>query len=265
MTLSDVKVPSRGLARLARAMGLTKQALPKAPDNSRIYAVGDIHGCAGLLDMLHAMIAEDAASFPQDLHIVYLGDFTDRGPDSRGVVERVLRHVPTGFRPHYIKGNHDQALLDFLDRPDTYRLWHRFGGAETLMSYGVRPPAFDAEQELVVASNALRARMPGEHLRFFRSLEPMLVLGDYLFVHAGIRPGVPIDRQNEQDLMWIREEFLSSRDWSGKVVVHGHTPLPSPVHIANRISVDTGAYATGDLSCAVLEGTDCRFLQARAA
>jgi serine/threonine protein phosphatase 1 len=170
--------------------------------------------------------------------------------------------VPTGFVAHYIKGNHDQAMLDFLDQPETYRAWHRFGGAETLMSYGVRTPLFDAPEQMVEASDALRARMPSEHLKFFRSLELMLEIGDYLFVHAGIRPGVPIDRQDEQDLMWIREEFLASTNWSGKVVVHGHTPLPSPVRTFNRISVDTGAYATGELSCAVLEGTDCRFLQA---
>jgi len=247
-----------------KAIGLGSRLPASVPENVRVYAVGDIHGCAQLLDMLHDKIAEDAASASREKHIVYLGDFTDRGPDSRGVVERVLRKVPAGLTPHYIRGNHDQAVLDFLDEPETYRVWRGFGGAETLMSYGVRPPLFDIPEQIVAARDALRTRMPGEHLAFFNSLALKLVIGDYLFVHAGIRPGVPLDKQDEQDLMWIREEFLSSTSWPGKVIVHGHTPLPAPVRTANRISVDTGAYATGDLSCAVLEGTDCRFLQAKA-
>jgi serine/threonine protein phosphatase 1 len=265
---SDAAPPANDLAwmeRLARAVGWKKPGLARVPENMRVYAVGDIHGCAGLLDMMHTKIAEDAASSSSEKHIVYLGDFTDRGSDSRGVVDRVLHEVPAGFTPHYIKGNHDQAVLEFLDGPETYRAWRNYGGAETLLSYGVLPPLFDSSEQMAQARVALRAHMPDEHLQFFKSLELKLSIGDYLFVHAGIRPGVPIEEQDEQDLMWIREEFLSSDVWSGKVIVHGHTPLRAPVRTANRISVDTGAYFSGDLSCAVLEGTDCHFLQANAA
>jgi serine/threonine protein phosphatase 1 len=251
--------------RLMKAMGMGARAPASLPDKLRLYAVGDLHGCAGLLDELHAKIEEDAAGYPHARKIVYLGDFTDRGTDSKGVVDRVLHRVPRGFEPHYVRGNHDVTLLEFLEDPEVYRLWRPFGGAETLMSYGVRPPLFDSAEQMEKARDAFKAALPAEHLAFFQSLELTITVGDYLFVHAGIRPGIALEKQSEQDLLWIRDEFLSSSAWSGKVVVHGHTPLPAPVRTANRISVDTGAYATGNLSCAVLEGTSCRFLQASAA
>lgn len=267
-TGTDSKQPTErpsAAKRLMKAMGLGTRAPASIPEDMRVYAVGDIHGCASLLDELHGKIGEDAASYPHAKEIVYLGDFTDRGTDSKGVVDRLLRHVPAGFRAHYIRGNHDVTLLQFLEEPETYRAWRPFGGAETLMSYGVRPPLFDSAEQMEKARDQFRAALPAEHLAFFRALELTVTIGDYLFVHAGIRPGIPIEKQSEQDLLWIRDEFLYSSAWSGKVVVHGHTPLPSPVRAANRISVDTGAYATGNLTCAVLEGTSCRFLQARVA
>ena len=266
-TGTDTKPPSSrpsAAKRLMKAMGLGARAPAAIPDKMRVYAVGDIHGCVSLLDELHAKIADDAANFSDAKHIVYLGDFTDRGTDSKGVVDRVLRRVPTGFHPHYIRGNHDVTLLQFLEDAETYRVWRPFGGAETLMSYGVRPPLFDSEEQMEKARKAFEVALPAEHLAFFKALELKVTIGDYLFVHAGIRPGIPIEKQSEQDLLWIRDEFLYSGAWSGKVVVHGHTPLPAPVRTPNRVSVDTGAYATGILSCAVPEGTTCRFLQVSA-
>ncbi len=250
-------------ARLLKVFGLGTPAPATLPEGVRIYAVGDIHGRADLLDALHAQIAQDAAAFEGTKEIVYLGDFIDRGRDSKGVVERVLKSVPGSLKPRYIKGNHDAALLNFLDDPETYRVWKNFGAAETLLSYGVRPPLFDSPEHIEQARDALSQALPGDHLAFFQNLELMVIVGDYAFVHAGVRPGVAIEKQDAQDLMWIREEFLSSNGSFGKVVVHGHTPMPSPVRTQNRISVDTGAYATGVLTCTVLEGETARFLQAR--
>ncbi len=261
-TGSTERRPSAG-ARLMKAIGLAKREPARAPERTRIYAVGDIHGCADLLDLLHEEIERDSKNFTADKHIVYLGDFVDRGHDSKGVIERVMRRAPPGFRAHYIKGNHDAALLDFLEDPETYRVWKSFGAADTLMSYGVRPPLYDSPEERIKARDALQRVLPADHLAFFRSLELKVTLGDYVFVHAGVRPGVSLDDQSEEDLLWIRDEFLVSTLMHEKVVVHGHTPLSAPVRTSNRISVDTGAYATGILTCAVLEGTSCRFLQAR--
>jgi serine/threonine protein phosphatase 1 len=249
--------------RLMKAMGWGERAPPQAPDGVRIYAVGDIHGCAALLDLLHEAIDRDTGNVTADKHIVYLGDFVDRGPDSKGVIERVMHDTPKGFHAHYIKGNHDAALLGFLEDPKSYRVWRGFGAGDTLLSYGVRPPLFDSVDQMTKARDALRDALPAPHLAFFRALKLQVTLGDYVFVHAGVRPGVPLVRQLEEDLLWIRDEFLSSTLPHEKVVVHGHTPLVSPECTRNRISVDTGAYATGILTCAVLEGTSCRFLQAR--
>ncbi len=250
-------------SRFLRAFGIGSRAPAAVPQGMRVYAVGDIHGRADLLDRLHDAIAADAAAFPGRKEIVYLGDFIDRGRDSKGVVDRVLNAVPFGLSPRYIKGNHDAALLTFLAEPESYRAWRSFGAGETLLSYGVRPPLYDSIEHFTDASHALRASLPSDHLAFFRSLELKTVVGDYVFVHAGLRPGVPLERQSEQDLLWIRDEFLTSNSSFGKVVVHGHTPVEAPVKTQNRISVDTGAYATGILTCTVLEGTTCRFLQAR--
>ena len=246
-----------------KAIGLAKRAPARVPADMRVYAVGDIHGCAALLDLMHARIAEDAKDVHADRRVVYLGDYIDRGNDSKGVIDRVRSKVPAGFTAHYVKGNHDAALLDFLEDPETYRAWRSFGAADTLISYGVRPPLYDSEEQRIAARDALKRALPPEHLAFFRALELKVTLGDYVFVHAGIRPGISMESQSEEDLLWIRDEFLASTLVHEKVVVHGHTPLSGPVRTANRISIDTGAYATGILTCAVLEGTTCRFLQAR--
>jgi len=264
MKADSTEQKSSAGARLMKAMGLAKRAPARVPANMRVYAVGDIHGCAALLDILHEGIAEDARDTGGDRRIVYLGDYIDRGNDSKGVVDRVRSKIPSGFTAHYVKGNHDAALLDFLEDPETYRAWRSFGAADTLLSYGVRPPIYDSEEQRIAARDALARALPPEHLAFFRALELKVTLGDYVFVHAGIRPGISIESQSEEDLLWIRDEFLASTLTHDKVVVHGHTPLSAPARTANRISVDTGAYATGILTCAVLEGTSCRFLQARA-
>ena len=260
---AEASTPSRRAKWLA-ALGFGPKRETRAPDGMRIYTVGDIHGCAAVLDRLHARIEADAENFSGEKVIVYLGDYVDRGPDSRGVIERLIDAVPKGFSARYVKGNHDQALLDFLANAETYRAWRGFGAPETLLSYGVRPPLFDDSEKFEEARLALKAQLPASHLAFLRALESVIVLGDYAFVHAGIRPGTSLEDQTDEDLLWIRDEFLNCTTLHEKVVVHGHTPISAPIRLKNRIGVDTGAYATGNLSCAVLEGTECRFLQAAA-
>lgn len=226
------------------------------PPGLRLYAVGDPHGCVDRLDALHAMIAEDAALAAEpERAIVYLGDYVDRGRDSRGVIERVLA-PPIAATTVHLCGNHEAMMLDALDHPADEAavvLWLRNGGASTLASYGVTgddaPPAWIG-------------RIPADHLAFLRGLARRHRAGGYLFVHAGVRPGVPLDAQDEEDLIWIREPFLSSDADHGAVVVHGHTPERAPVVRRNRIGIDTGAVYGGRLTALVLWADRMRLLQA---
>jgi len=229
------------------------------PEGVRVYAVGDIHGRLDLLDAIHRLIEQDSADKGGERTLVYVGDYIDRGPDSKGVIDRLLSPLK-GFKTRHLKGNHDESLLEFLNDPIHYRQWKDYGARETLASYGVTPPLFDKPDELSLVRDALAEALPAAHLQFLNGLELSFEIGDYFFAHAGVRPGLPLARQSPDDLMWIREQFLTSNADFGKVVVHGHTPSPEPQKKHNRIGIDTGAYATGKLTCAVLEGSDCRFL-----
>jgi len=247
---------------------------PSAPDGVCLYAIGDVHGERRCLERLLAVIARDAEEHRvedglQPL-LVFLGDYVDRGPDSRGVLDLLCARAAasaagTGPACRFLLGNHEAAMLDFLRNPADGAEWLSYGGAEALASYGVR-----ASVGIVSAArcrtlrDSLEERLPEEHRAFLESLEPMAVLGDYAFVHAGIRPGVPLERQRLEDLLWIREPFLSSPRPHGKVVVHGHTVTDVPQILPNRIGLDTGAYATGVLSAVALHGTHRRILQSRA-
>jgi serine/threonine protein phosphatase 1 len=232
---------------------------PAPEEAHRIYAVGDVHGRADLLDRLLDKIVRDAESAPAGRSLVFVGDYIDRGPDSRGVIERLL-DPPRGFEAHYLRGNHDQAMLDFLDDPSSYSTWRRFGAEETLRSYGVEPPRTDSDSAAADARDELAQRLPPSHLHFLRTLGSFVQIGDYHFVHAGARPGVPLEEQSLEDMMWIRDEFLNSQENFGKVVVHGHTPSERPVCRSNRIGIDTGAFATDCLTAVVLDGVGARFL-----
>lgn len=230
------------------------------PAGRRVYAVGDVHGCRELLVRLLDKILAEAASVRGKTDVVFLGDYIDRGPQSRAVIELLLG-LPKTIDAHFLRGNHEQALLDFLDRPLTYREWEHFGADATLASYGVERPRSRALPDLTVTRDRLAQAMPATHKRFLLSSQHSISIGDYVFVHAGIRPGVPLSEQTHRDLLWIRDEFLDSDDDHGKVVVHGHTPLAEPVCRQNRIGVDTGAYSTGKLTALVLEGRKRRFLR----
>jgi len=232
------------------------------PAGTVVYAIGDIHGRLDLLQRLEAKIQRDAAGIDANRRlIVCLGDFIDRGDNSYGVIEHLSQEPPDSFERICLVGNHESYLLRFLDDRTVATAWLANGGRETLSSYGVSPPmGSDIEGASVEMQVELRARLPQSHIEFLRSLTPSHREGDYFFAHAGVRPGVPLDRQKPHDLMWIREEFLADERDFGAVVVHGHSIRPEPENLANRIGVDTGAYITGRLTCAVLWGGERRFL-----
>ena len=257
MSRGSTAAASNAMAGFLRAFGADRPA-PAMPVGMRVYAVGDIHGRSDLLDRLLAMILNDAKGFGGRTSLVFLGDYIDRGPDSKGVIERLGRPIP-GFSCHFIRGNHDVAPIEFLRDAAFYSIWRSCGGTETLLSYGVRPPRFESDVSLRRMQQEFEMALPPAHRNFFQALSAAVTIGDYFFTHAGVRPGVALERQEREDLMWIREPFLSADDDFGKVVVHGHAPAPHPVRRKNRIGVDTGAYATGRLSVAVLQGQDCRF------
>jgi serine/threonine protein phosphatase 1 len=226
--------------------------------------VGDIHGRTDLLENLLRQIEADAADSPNVARktLVFLGDYIDRGPDSRGVVDMLIGGLPPGFETHFLKGNHEAILLNFLQNAWSLDNWLMNGGDATMHSYGVDTGRLaHLGASTAIWSEALAGLLPDEHLRFFQSLKLSVTFGDYLFVHAGIRPGVPLSAQDEADLVWIRWEFLDSSESFGKIVVHGHTPGREPVMRPNRIGIDTGAVFTSRLTALRLEGVSRRILQ----
>jgi len=234
------------------------------PEGQLLYAVGDIHGRSDLLRRLLEAIAADAAaaSGVRTRTLVFLGDYVDRGPDSKGVIDVLLGGLPDRFEAHFLKGNHEALLLGFLYGATPLEHWLLNGGEATMASYGVdvdRLVLSGASEE--IWRNAFRKTLPAAHLTFFKTLELTLPVGDYLFVHAGVRPGVPLTEQGEADLIWIRGQFLDYPGSLGKIVVHGHTPAREPEMRSNRIGIDTGACFTGTLTALRLEGRSRRFLQ----
>jgi serine/threonine protein phosphatase 1 len=230
------------------------------PEPARVYAIGDIHGRLDLLDRMIGEISRDLRANPaRDCLTVTIGDYVDRGPDSRGVLDRLARNpFPTAFMP--LKGNHEALFETFLRDPSTAADWRQFGGLETLNSYGVDVGPVMRGRDYRRAADALWQVLPQAHIDFLASLGLWLVVGRYFLCHAGVRPSVPLQRQREQDLLWIRREFLASKADFGKIIVHGHTPRDAPEILPNRINIDTGAFMTGRLTCAVLEGERVRFL-----
>lgn len=228
------------------------------PPGQRIYAIGDVHGCADRLHTLHQAIGADLAARPADqVLLLHIGDYIDRGPDSAGVIE-MLRHGPPlpGTTMVNLMGNHEDMLLSTLAHPrEPQRAMHWLGngGGASLASWGLEPEA---------GPGAWERQIPAEHLDFLRNLALRHSAGGYLFVHAGVRPGVPLDRQSREDLLWIREPFLSHRGDFGAVVVHGHTPIRQPAVRPNRVGIDTAAAMGGRLTCAVFEADRLRFMDA---
>lgn len=231
-------------------------------ENTRVYAIGDIHGRLDLLDRVIAAIKRDVAEHGSDALTVTLGDYVDRGPESRGVIDRLSENpFPTPYVA--LKGNHERLLEDFLADPRVGPHWWRLGGLETLHSYGVPVRRLMVGKINKETANRLRAALPAQHERFLQSLKTSLSHGRFYLCHAGVRPGVPLERQSERDLLWIRGEFLNSEMDFGKIVVHGHTPVEEPDVRPNRINIDTGAFATGRLTCVALDDGGYRFLDLR--
>jgi serine/threonine protein phosphatase 1 len=234
---------------------------PGGPAGQRAYVVGDIHGRADLLDQLLSDIEADLGQRPAGkVLLVFLGDLIDRGPSSADVVERLRTYSRPGVRTVFLLGNHEEVLLRILaGEAALIAKWLRFGGAQCLRSYGVDPESIATLDEQA-AVEAVRAAIPPEHAAFLRSFVDTCRFGDYLFVHAGIRPGVALDRQSQLDLRWIREPFLGDETDHGFVVVHGHTIRPQVEELPNRIGIDTGAYATGVLTTLVIDGSERRII-----
>lgn len=232
-----------------------------------IYAVGDIHGRYDLLTRLMERIIFDlnetgGAERPM---LVLLGDYVDRGPRSAEVIESVLwLKARQEFELRPLKGNHEQAMLDFIEDPVGAAAWIEFGGDATLMSYGVRVPRPLDEHALVLVRDELVEQLPPAHRALLAELELSVVVGDYAFVHAGVRPGVAIEEQEENDLLWIRNEFIRASGPFDKVIVHGHTWEPNAQIFKHRLGIDTGAYATGVLTAARIDDAGHRLLQASA-
>ncbi|MFZ2029549.1 MAG: metallophosphoesterase [Vitreimonas sp.] len=231
------------------------------------YAIGDIHGRSDLLVELLAVLENRAPSEVRDgVHpvVVFLGDYVDRGPNSAGVIDLLLKGAPFGYERRFLKGNHEQSMLAFMEAPLENRAWVLQGGAETLRSYGVTPPppVGARDEDWVRVSRQLSANLPSAHLDFLNGLERYLVFGDYAFVHAGVDHSRSLEQQTDADLYWSRQRFLASKKRFSHVVVHGHTPADRPYVDDRRIGIDTGAYASGMLSAARFEGTAVTFLSA---
>lgn len=237
----------------------------RVPEGRRAYAIGDVHGRADLLVRLIDMIVEREGSAPAEAGsrpiVVLLGDYVDRGFQSKEVIEVLLSGKLSRFETYFLKGNHEAAMLQFLQDPTIGPKWAEFGGIETLVSYGVKPPRGRTNMaDWGRVSEDLRKALPPEHFHFLSNLILSVRIGDYVFVHAGVRPGRPIDQQSEYDLLWIRDEFLSDKTPLEAVIVHGHTPTQQPYRDLRRIGVDTGAYLSGRLTAVRFERESVEFI-----
>lgn len=260
-------------AEVSSAVPVSISRITTAPQGECIYAIGDIHGRCDLLERLIVEIEQDAAKLPEGTRatIVFLGDYIDRGLQSRDVIELLLSDRLSAFETIFLMGNHEEALLKFLEDESFGSQWVRYGGGETLYSYGFQPPntrgSLGSHEAMATARSAwsklwtaFRDRMPPEHLEFYQSLKPYHAAGDYLFVHAGLRPDVDMNEQSTRDMLWIRDEFLDDTRQFSHLIVHGHTPAETVYRDNRRIGLDTGAFLSGKLSAARFFGEDVTFL-----
>lgn len=238
---------------------------PSGPRGHRAYVVGDVHGRLDLLEALLEMIEADLAHrLTRKASLIFVGDLIDRGAHSAQVVERLRTYRHPVIRTFFILGNHEEVLLRILEgEASLIQKWCWFGGRECIASYGADAAEF-ARLDEEAALEQVRALVPGDHADFLRSFADSFRFGDYLIVHAGIRPGVEFERQSQEDLRWIRAPFLNFTGDHGFTVVHGHTIVPDVVETENRIAIDTGAYRSGRLTALVIDGRERRYLTATA-
>lgn len=248
-----------GLAKLfKRTREVARQH--RLPAGERIYAIGDIHGRLDLLDALIAQIdLDDAGREPVKTTLIFLGDLMDRGSSSKGVIERV-REIEAGRRTVLLMGNHEEIFINAWEGDRrAVGLFHRVGGRETLLSYGVSSLDYDIG-DLDELAALVRKYVPADHIAFLRQFADRYICGDYLFVHAGLRPGIPLEAQTPTDMRWIRREFLEDSRDHGPMIIHGHSITEDIDERANRIGIDTGAFASGKLTAIGIEGTQRWFL-----
>ncbi len=229
---------------------------PALPPGLRVYAIGDIHGSLDQLKQLLGKIEQEASGVSASVRKIFLGDYIDRGLYSKQLIDYLIDWASKEKEPPvFLLGNHEQVMRSLLQRADQGLLqsWFNFGGRETLMSYGISPMILSSNPDGIFS--AMKEKVPQSHIDFFDRLQVSISFGDYFFCHAGVRPGIELGKQNEQDLIWIRYEFLDHKNSFGKIVVHGHTISNEVEFRPNRIGIDTGAYATGCLTALGLEGT----------
>lgn len=233
----------------------------RGPDGMRLYAIGDVHGRLDLLAAMHARIrAELMRGRPHDWCIIHVGDYVDRGPDSKGVLDFLIERIAEDPRTIALRGNHDEGFEHFLTGKPTIRTFTENGGDATCRSYGVTAD-FRSAEGVRETRAALARTVPAEHLTFLEGLRTSTEFGDFFFCHAGIRPGVPLDSQDPHDLIWIRNVFLDHPEPHPKVIVHGHTPTAAAEVLGNRVNIDTLAYASGRLTALVVDGASKRLLE----
>jgi len=225
----------------------------------RSYVIGDIHGRLDLLERMIDLINLDIRTRGDEALIVTLGDYIDRGPNSREVLDCLLGN-PFAGKYVALKGNHEALLQRFLDDPAIGPDWWRLGGVATLRSFGIEIKSRMTRRGFARIATQLREALTEQQREFLQSLKTSFIVGGYFLCHAGVRPGVPLEGQKEDDLLWIRDEFLSSEIDFGKIIVHGHTPVREPEVRANRINIDTAAFLSERLTCAVLEKDSHRFI-----
>jgi serine/threonine protein phosphatase 1 len=234
----------------------------RTPENTRIYAIGDIHGCCELLKKIHQKIIDDAKAHDhKDIVVVYMGDYIDKGPKSKEVIDSLINNPFDGYKKIFLKGNHEWVMMNFLNNPEIGTSWLRYGGDETLKSYGVNIHSANGQKKSnQQLSEDLERVISADHMAFYDKLRLSHVEGDYFFVHAGIRPGVEIEDQNQEDLLGIREEFVKYKKPFDKKVIFGHTIFDKAINQSNKIGVDSGAYLFGRLSCVVLDDYEVNFI-----
>jgi serine/threonine protein phosphatase 1 len=237
------------------------QPMACLPGGLRVYAVGDIHGRLDCLLMLETAIRRDvqARGEVEQAIVIFLGDYIDRGPDSNAVIKVLAKGRFASLPARFLMGNHEDTMLKFLEDSAIGSAWLNYGGTATLASYGVKPIGQESDGRMEQLRKGLIEVLPRDHLTFLQSLELAIELGGYLFVHAGVRPGRALSDQRREDLLTIREPFFAARQLPWKVV-HGHTVFDQPVIGLYRVSLDTGAYASGVLTCAVIEGDQVEIL-----
>lgn len=250
------------ISKLFKSRSVAKTTPAEIPAGRRVYAVGDIHGRADLLEELIGLIESDErARGPAETTVIFLGDIVDRGPASAAVIARLIELATTRPDVRFLLGNHEEIFLGALDgEPKALRLFCRIGGRETVLSYGMAAAEYERldYEELV---HRLTDLVPAAHRDFLSGFEDMIVIGDYAFVHAGVRPDTPLDQQRTSDLRWIRDPFLDHRATLEKTIVHGHTMTDEIEQRGHRIGIDTGAYASGRLTALGMEGAETWTLQ----